>query len=78
MEMIDDVAVGVVLDAVAEGIAPVVEDLAAEQVTADAAVEPVAARLQILVRAHHRVDILHSNDVWCTPRASACVTSSER
>src|SRR5262245_48603568 len=59
MQLVDDVAVGVMLDAVAEGIAPVVEDLAAEEVSADAAVEAVAAPEEVVVRAHYGVQVLH-------------------
>ena len=56
---VEQIAVGHVLHHVAERIAPVVVDLAAEDVAADAPVMRVAAAAQVLVAGHQVVEILH-------------------
>src|SRR4029450_6301661 len=58
--VVDEVAVGPVLDLVAERIAPVVEDLAALDVAADAPRMLVAARLQVLAALD---DVVEINDL---------------
>ena len=59
MGAVDHVAIGVVLDAKTERIAPVVEYLAAEQMAADAAIEGVTMLGQIIVAGHDGVEILN-------------------
>ncbi len=54
---IEQIAVGVVLVLLAPGIAPVVEDLAAEQMAADTPGVPVTARHHHLLAHLHRVEI---------------------
>ena len=55
---IQQIAVGEVLDDVSPGIAPVIEDLAAQHVSTDAGVVVVLALHQVVVARHERIDVL--------------------
>src|SRR5260370_37517022 len=58
LRRIEEIAVGVVLDRVAEGILPVVEDLAADDVAADAPEVPPALRREPFVAERLIVEIV--------------------
>ena len=59
MCLVHDVAIGVVLDPVAERVEPVVVDLAAEQMPPDAAFMLIAARHEKFMAGVERIEILH-------------------